>query len=297
MDVDNAIYDIVAAHRGSDNLLINNKRCRRAIVRLATKTTARLLSPVHYRACTPIFPGWIVKRQVFGHLIEATTMQYVASRTMVPVPRVYTSFIHNRQTYIVMERPEGITLFDAFETYPREDILAIYSQLRLMIQSMRSIPLPRPYRGGVYNCNGGSVRSFRQKCYASRIGPFPTIEDFHWTMRDDFHYKTAPRPPYVSPRDWEDLEDMVELQEASDQLPVFTHGNLQPCNIIVSGRQVVSIIGWENAGFFPKYWEYTTAWTGCELNSVWKDEIDRFLDTYHDGLFCEQVRLKYWKKY
>lgn len=38
---------------------------------------------------------------------------------------------------------------------------------------------------------------------------------------------------------------------------VFTHGDIRPGNILVNKQsQVVGLLDWENAGFYPDYWEY-----------------------------------------
>ena len=47
---------------------------------------------------------------------------------------------------------------------------------------------------------------------------------------------------------------------------VFTHGALHPRNIIVSmgpNPRVVSILGWEQAGWYPAYWELCKARWEC----------------------------------
>jgi hypothetical protein len=52
-----------------------------------------------------------------------------------------------------------------------------------------------------------------------------------------------------------------------DDVPVvFTHGALHPRNIIVSAGpnpRLVSVIGWEQAGWYPAYWELCKARLEC----------------------------------
>ncbi|KAJ7064126.1 hypothetical protein C8F01DRAFT_1250378 [Mycena amicta] len=40
----------------------------------------------------------------------------------------------------------------------------------------------------------------------------------------------------------------------------FVHGDLAPRNIIVRNAKIVAILDWELGGWYPEYWEYTTAW-------------------------------------
>ncbi|KAN0119420.1 Protein kinase-like domain containing protein [Hyaloscypha variabilis] len=63
--------------------------------------------------------------------------------------------------------------------------------------------------------------------------------------------------------------------------PVFTHGDLSSLNVLVREDQIVGIIDWETAGWYPSYWEYTTAW-----------QIDKFQEPMPAELEMEMIRLK-----
>ncbi|KAJ5238448.1 Aminoglycoside phosphotransferase [Penicillium chermesinum] len=39
---------------------------------------------------------------------------------------------------------------------------------------------------------------------------------------------------------------------------VFTHSDIAPRNILVEGGHVTAILDWEDAGWYPAYWEYYT---------------------------------------
>lgn len=75
---------------------------------------------------------------------------------------------------------------------------------------------------------------------------------------------------------------------------MLTHGDLSSLNILVKDDQVVGIIDWETAGWFPAYWEYTTACQVNPQNSFWRHEIDRFLDPYPAELTMKGIRQKYF---
>jgi len=51
-------------------------------------------------------------------------------------------------------------------------------------------------------------------------------------------------------------------------------------------------VDWETAGWFPSYWEYTTA---CQVNpqkSFWIEEISKFLDPFPAEQAMEKIRQK-----
>lgn len=91
-----------------------------------------------------------------------------------------------------------------------------------------------------------------------------------------------------------------------DDAPImFTHGGLHPRNIIVSAGpnpRVVAIIGWEQAGWYPAYWELCKArlecsrhggvgdWDGRFLSQVLDvGELSRWLQDWHVDALCQ-----YW---
>lgn len=62
-----------------------------------------------------------------------------------------------------------------------------------------------------------------------------------------------------------EVRELIKQQDQDDdKWPlVFTHGDLSRLNILARGDDIVGIIDWETAGWYPSYWEYTTA---CQVN-------------------------------
>ncbi|KAL5120231.1 hypothetical protein ACEQ8H_001789 [Pleosporales sp. CAS-2024a] len=75
---------------------------------------------------------------------------------------------------------------------------------------------------------------------------------------------------------------------------VFTHGDLSSLNVLASGEEIVGIVDWETAAWYPSYWEYTTAWHGNPQNQFWRDEVDEFLEPMPKELEMERIRLAYF---
>lgn len=71
----------------------------------------------------------------------------------------------------------------------------------------------------------------------------------------------------------------------------FTHGDITIGNIIVSGfpgsYAITGIIDWEQAGWYPEYWEYCKILSGVEFDHEWRtgkwgDKITRpFEDVFY----------------
>lgn len=276
-------------HNGTEHLAINNTFYRRYLTRLALRSTAKLYSKDGL--CVPISKHRIVKRGHRVHLTEGATMKYLAERTHIPVPKVYCSFLHKNTAYIVMERIQGEELPRAWKRLSQGPLEAIFAQLRQMFQELRA--LTPPSGTGIESCVGGSLFDSRISRGKPRFGPFKTIQQFHFWLRHDLKpedLKGREKQP-----DWDDLQDMMSKQDGPWPPPVFTHGDMNPFNIIVREGNVVGVIDWEFSGWYPQYWEYMSAWFGNVTRTEWQSMLDRFLDRPSPEEFkMEEVRNRWW---
>ncbi|KFY14018.1 hypothetical protein V492_02907 [Pseudogymnoascus sp. VKM F-4246] len=205
---------------------------------VALKTTARFYK--RYGICVPISKHKIVKSGIWVHLTEAATMKYIAENTSIAVPKVYCSFVHKGRGYIVMELIQGDGFPTATKGLPEESLQNIFTQLKEMLQELRAL---RPPNVGVESCVGGSLYDSRILRKISRFGPFDTIREFHLYLRENFEVSAMRK--MEDAQDEEDLKDMVARQDGPWPPPVFTHGDLNPFNILVRDEKVVGLIDWE----------------------------------------------------
>ncbi|WQF82517.1 Putative aminoglycoside phosphotransferase, protein kinase-like domain superfamily [Colletotrichum destructivum] len=61
---------------------------------------------------------------------------------------------------------------------------------------------------------------------------------------------------------------------------IFTHGDFQRKNIVVAEDGEVVIIDWEAAGWYPSFWEYSTAMFSCRWDNDWHSWIPQILDEH-----------------
>lgn len=284
-----SIYNVDTQHDGTEQLAINNTPFRRILTRLALHTTAKFYS--RDGLCVPISKHKIVKTGRRTHLTEGATMKYLAENTTIPVPKVYCTFLHKKRAYIVMERIEGEELPKVWRSLSKESLEGIFSQLRKIFQELRTLrPLPGT---GVESCVGGSLYDSRIPRGNPRFGPFRTIPEFHSWLRRDL--KPEDLKDREKDQDWHDLQDMISKQDGQWPPPCFTHGDINPFNILVREGKVVGIIDWEFSGWYPDYWEYTSAWFGNITRTEWQSMLDRILDRPHPEVFrMDDVRNKWW---
>lgn len=238
-----------------------------------------------FNLCIKVYP--------FQNLAEAHAMQFVAQHTSIPVPKVHCAFIHGRSTYIVMDRIEGHQARRGWLERSHESKMKILEQLRRMVAELRSIPPPEGM--GIANVDGGPFSDPRLPDKGI-MGPFTTKRAFHNALVDNV---------IVDGGDYSRLPaDVAELlhfyqrdglnEPIRDGDLVFTHGDLSSLNILVRGDEVVGIVDWETAGWFPPYWEYACAKNVNPWNVFWGDEVDHFLTPLPLELGMDRIRIRHF---
>ena len=159
-----------------------------------------------------------------------------------------------------------------------------------MFQELRTFQPPPGT--GAESCEGGSLRDSRVSRSGPRSGPFDTLQEFHVWLREDLQPNR--RPEHIDDQDWQDIKEMARKQDESWSPPVFTHGDLNPFNILIHDGHVISIIDWAFAGWYPCYWEYTSAWCGNQTRQAWQATISKFVEPYPAELEMEKTRQRWW---
>ncbi|KAK1674266.1 kinase-like domain-containing protein [Colletotrichum godetiae] len=233
----------------------------------------------------PAVFGICIKVKPYASLAEAHTMQFVAQHTSVPVPKVYSAFVHRGMTYIVMSKIDGKMAWMGWEKRSEASKKQILNQLCGMVSQLRAIA---PTEGlGIANIDGGPIYDCRLP-FKSFWGPFAAVQDFHKELANgaDFEVRYENQPP--------DLQELLHFYRRLDEDLAFTHGDLSSFNVLVKGDDVVGIVDWETAGWLPSYWEYTSAWFVSPQNPFWQQEVDKFLTPMPYELRMESIRRNYF---
>ncbi|KAJ9636922.1 hypothetical protein H2204_005068 [Knufia peltigerae] len=257
---------------------INDTYLRRLLVLLAV----RLLRLSQKRSVLRLYPWLCIKYGESRELSEARTLQFVRQHTSIPTPKVYCAFERKGITYIVMKKLRGRSLAVSWKDLSDSSRGKILHRLRELVLEMRSVPAPGNEIAGV---DGGTLWDCRLPCGLERFGPFADNDDFHRFLRNGVD---------EAPPGYPDITEMIQLQKQEWGSPVLTHGDLSSLNIMVHKGDITGIIDWETSGWWPPYWEYTTAHQVNPRNMFWAEHIDQFLDPWPEALKMEKIRQRWW---
>ncbi|KAL2195935.1 fungal-specific transcription factor domain-containing protein [Corynascus similis CBS 632.67] len=195
------------------------------------------------------------------------TLASSSSGVPVPVPEIFgwRRDAEVGERFVYMDLPEGEVLEDRWAGLSEVEREGVCTQLRDVVAEWRRLRLGGV--GFVGSVDNGPLQDevFRRCTIAGTppAGPFPTVAAFH-----DYFVSmavTVSQSRYAGAGDGQVRYTPHHL--FPEHVPVvFTHGGLHPRNIIVSAGprpRVVSILGWEQAGWYPAYWELCKARFEC----------------------------------
>jgi aminoglycoside phosphotransferase len=178
----------------------------------------------------------------------------VARKAGLPVPRVICYGDHPDTPHvpvsILMTRLPGQELTQAYKSLSDEDKHLVLQELRDYLEVIRK--WKSPWGARVCSLIGTSVRSVRIPNHYA--GPLESEQEFNAYLIEpasagSFESESAYK---------ETLSRAKKMQDMSHRI-VFTHGDLKHHNILVQGGRITGFLDWESAGWYPEYWEFTTA--------------------------------------
>jgi aminoglycoside phosphotransferase (APT) family kinase protein len=209
----------------------------------------------------------VVKSGRHLKLSEADAMKYIATHTTIPVPHVYEAVSDGKLTSITMDFIEGDRLDKVWNSLPEATKLSLAAQVNSMLVQLRS--LRGRYIGAVNN-----DKAIDSRRYDLEGGPFETEAQFNEFLLSDAY----PQVPKC-------FLKMAERSLLTNHAIVFTHGDLAPRNILVREGKVVAVLDWENAGWYPEYWEFVKTFNALDQRCNWYDYVDKIFPVRYEQEF------------
>ncbi|RVX68097.1 hypothetical protein B0A52_08236 [Exophiala mesophila] len=209
------------------------------------------------------YEGRIIKYGEPVDLHEAQALAFVKQSGLnIPVPQLYSSSSSGEIKVIEMQVIEGDTLDKVWDGLTEQERLSYAQQLRQIVTQLHS--LEGDYISSLER--GPAVDARRDRNYG---GPFVDEAEFNTFLLSN----TISTTPDIYRKLLESL-----LSHRTHRI-VFTHGDLSPSNIIVKGGLIVGIIDWENAGWYPEYWESLQFFRG--MYRGYRDYADVIFEVLH----------------
>lgn len=204
-------------------------------------------------------PFGLVLKWSDGTRLEEVSAMMVARAAGLPVPKVISYGEHADSPHapvsILMTRLPGKDLGEIYAQLKIEEREIVFAELHSMLQIMRSWPHSW---GGERICSilGTAIRSVRVPHHS--IGPCESESEFN------DHLISAASDHSLSQEQFEKKLACAKEMLSNHHHPiVFTHGDLTHHNIMVHDGHISGFIDWESAGWYPDYWEFTTALRFC----------------------------------
>ena len=225
--------------------------------------------------------------------VEAETLLFLADKMTTGIPRLYAT-LSERPTeengldkewfYIVMEYIPGNSILEQWHSLRESEQQSVREQFTNTMQELRSIPSP-----GYYGRVGR--RSLYDLVFAHPDGEGPEMQgpfDTEAQLNNGIRLlmdRILPSSRKALFRQCIDLH----FDNGHPHPPVFTHGDLQDRNVLLSPNGVkpngdrlfrIVFIDWEYSGWFPDYWEYCVKAYNSGGGDVWLDLITDALGTW-----------------
>lgn len=205
---------------------------------------------------------------------EAHAVQMVEQFTQIPAPRAIDVLKSSHFSYLLITCVPGRPIGHIFNTRTDDQVKQAVTDLKGYISELRAIP-NKTTEYHICNSQGGGILDWR-------------IPD---SWREELRFKTeADFNKYLTDPFWEDIRTRASKLHDIHHDIVFTHGDLNPRNILALNGKIAGIVDWENAGWFPEYWEYTKAHYSVRSLMRWlADVVDRVFEGCRDELVVENM--------
>jgi thiamine kinase-like enzyme len=141
-----------------------------------------------------------------------------------------------------------------------------------LVKTLRQVPKPEPFAAWYQCCADGTASNDILLAQLDRTNARPLRDDEELRHRIHDRYRAAcAHQPGSEPG------ELARTMFPASDSAVFTHADICPRNIVISDDEenpVSGLLGWESAGWYPKYWEYANMMRPWN-NQDWRDWMAR----------------------
>ncbi|KAH6704235.1 kinase-like domain-containing protein [Leptodontidium sp. 2 PMI_412] len=258
------------------------------------ESTAVLRDDASYHRVVAVGPHFIVKHGRGVREREGQTLlfleKHLASFSFITVPKLYAMYRlpSNGHLCLVMERLDGESLEAMWPVLDDDEKSTVCDKLKDVFATIRKIPMPYPNFYGSVEKGPMPHHLFHSADADPAIcGPFDSESEFNAALVRRLRAIWAENGKHSFKADFyeRNLDAMLKGHE-----PRFSHSDLQPKNILVRRVQSqaglaskcfeVALIDWEEAGWYPSYWEYSSLFVAFEWRDDWPERLEQIVDPW-----------------
>ena len=206
-----------------------------------------------------------VGRSTEVDLDEAENLDYIHSRISgFPAPRCVGALVSKDTNFVFMTCAEGRHLEYVWSFLSISAKTSVQQQLADTFRNLRAIKQESTANVNFGNCITGICKENHRSVHVS-TSPVHT--------EDDFNEFLFTHPNRILTPAMRLLRDSMPM----DHQTKLSHGKLHPRDIMVASEgsaenvRITAILGWENAGWYPEYWEFVQAVHRTEGQGELKD--------------------------
>ena len=200
---------------------------------------------------------------------EFKALELVQSQTSIPVPYPINLLLSRTESFLVTSRIEGGLAGLALDECSNEEIHQMAQDLRSWIAQLHAIKRARDSNYAITNATGGPCLDYRID--GCPVGPFRSEKEFSESLQ---------------------IGALPGLMHRTGYKIVFTHADLNMRNILVKDGRISGIVDWENAGWFPEFWEYTKCRFGVKHSQRWLKMIETVFENKYEAEL--EIERQYW---
>ncbi|EPE04067.1 phosphotransferase enzyme family protein [Ophiostoma piceae UAMH 11346] len=222
----------------------------------------------------------IVKKWGIDAVEEEAESMRIAEAAGIRVPHVYAiETASDGRRGIVMDYVDGDMLKHVWQSLNDEEKTSVKRQLRQVLEKMQSLEPPKDHIGGPRP--GDRIRDTR--IMMTETAPAVKDEKGFNDYLLSAVFRAAPKY----------LRAAFASVLQTDHRIVFTHNDLAPRNIMYKDG-VITIIDWQDGGWYPEYWEYVKFFYRAKGDDLRDDAEDFFPKTYPLDL-VHYIALLHWQ--
>ena len=206
----------------------------------------------------------------------------MSKNTKIPVPKFFASFTEpeTKSTFIVMEHVDGVQLDEIWKSLTPAEKLDIGKQIQTAVENLREIE-PPGYLGSIGRQAFADGIFYPPDPDPAMSGPFETEDEMNEGM-------IRRLPKSISEPSRKLLRTAMSATLRGHRT-TFTHGNLQPTNIMVhrtgtrddgNGIFEIKILDWEMSGWYPEYWEFCSCTVTGWSRPYWLELVQEIMTVY-----------------